>query len=98
MPRPGTDTALVWGMIKVILDRRLYDETYVEECVSGVDELQAAVKDFDLDFVEDMTGVPREDIVKAARIYATRSPASIFYAMGTWFEKCKNLYQLVIQY
>jgi anaerobic selenocysteine-containing dehydrogenase len=68
--KPGEDATLLAGMIKVILDRKLYDEAYVEECVSGIDELQAAVKDFDLDFVERRTGVPSARVKEAAEVFA----------------------------
>ncbi|MFC1823714.1 molybdopterin-dependent oxidoreductase [Thermodesulfobacteriota bacterium] len=35
MPRPGTDTALVWGMIKVILDKGLIDESFINQYTVG---------------------------------------------------------------
>ncbi len=68
--KPGEDATLLAGIIKIILDRNLYDAAYVEECVSGVDELHTAVKDFDLDFVAHRTQVAAERIEEAAEIFA----------------------------
>jgi len=80
--RPGTDVALLMGMLRVIVDEGLVDEAFVEERCENFDEFKASLNDFDLDFVEKTTGVPREDITKAARIFATAKPGTILYAMG----------------
>jgi len=68
--KPGEDATLLAGMIKVVLDRELYDPAYVEECVSGVAELQEAVADFDLDYVERRCGVPGALVAEAAEVFA----------------------------
>ena len=68
--KPGEDATLLAGLIKVILDRKLYDAAYVEECVSGIDELQIAVKDFELEFVERRTHVPAALVEEAAEVFA----------------------------
>ncbi len=79
---PGTDVALLMGMMRVIVDEGLLDSTFIEERCENFDALKESLDNFDLDFVERVTGVPREKIAEAARMYATGSPATILYAMG----------------
>jgi len=68
--------------MKVILDEGLADLSFVSECCDNFDAFKESLKNFDLDFVEKTTGVPRDTIVEAARLFATCKPATIIYAMG----------------
>jgi len=80
--RPGTDVALVMGMARVIVDEGLHDVSFIEQRCENFDEFHESLKDFDLAFVSGITGVPADDIARAARMYAENSPAAILYAMG----------------
>ena len=80
--KPGSDVALLMGMMRVIVDEGWLDTSFIEERTENFAAFQKSLKGFDLDFVEGITGVPRERLVEAARMYATNKPASIFYAMG----------------
>jgi len=80
--RPGTDVALLMGMMRVIVDEGLIDSSFIEERCENFDAFKESLKGFDLDSVERITGVPDEKVVKAARMYATNKPASILFAMG----------------
>ncbi|MCP4038150.1 MAG: molybdopterin-dependent oxidoreductase [bacterium] len=80
--KPGEDATLLAGIIKVILDRKLYDAAYVEECVSGTVELQAAVEDFDLDYVERRTEVPASLIAEAAEVFANAETGAVQSGTG----------------
>ena len=79
---PGSDVALLMGMMKVILDEELAELNFISECCDKFDAFKESLKNFDLDFVEKATGVPRDTIIEAARLYATHRPATILYAMG----------------
>ena len=80
---PGTDVALLMGgMMRVIVDEELFDRAFIEGRCENFDEFRESLKDFDLDFVEQVTRVPKDKIVEAARMFATNSPATIIYAMG----------------
>ena len=79
---PGSDVALLMGMMRVILEEKLADLTFVGECCDNLDAFKESLKNFDLDFVEKVTGVPANTIIEAARLYATCKPATIIYAMG----------------
>ena len=81
--RPGTDVALLMGMMKVIVDEGLLDSSFIEQRCQDFDIFKDSLSNFNLDFVEQVTGVPSKDIAEAARMYATSKPATIlFYTMG----------------
>ena len=80
--RPGTDVALLMGMMRVIVDEGLFDSSFIEGRTEGFEAFSASLSSFDLDRVEQITGVERKNIIEAARIYATCKPATILYAMG----------------
>ena len=80
--RPGTDVAWLNGMMHVIIKEGLYDKAFVEERTEGFEELSEAVADYTPDRVEKISGIPAEDLVAAARLYAQAERAAILYAMG----------------
>ncbi len=80
--RPGTDVALLMGMMRVIVDEGLLDSAFIDERCEEFDAFKESLKGFDLDSVEQITGVPKNKVVEAARLYATNKPATILYAMG----------------
>ncbi len=80
--KPGTDVPLLMGMARVIVDEGLQDEAFIKERCEDYAAFEESLANFDLDTVEDITGVPQDKIAEAARIYATQNPASIIYCMG----------------
>lgn len=80
--RPGTDVALLMGMMRVIVEEGLTDKAFLADRCANFEAFLESLQRFTLDFAEQTTGVPREKIAEAARIYATRKPASILFAMG----------------
>ena len=80
--RPGTDVALLMGMMRVIVDEGLLDQAFIDERCENFDAFKESLGSFDLDFVERITGIPKDKVVEAARVYATNCPATILYAMG----------------
>jgi len=68
--RPGEDPTLLAGMLRVILDEGLHDVDFCDEYVAGVDELREAIADFTPDYVERRAGVPAEQMIEAARLFA----------------------------
>jgi len=79
---PGSDVTLLMGMMKVIVDEGLTDSSFVEQRCENFDAFRESLNNFPLDLVENITGVPKDKIVAAARMYAANSPAAILYAMG----------------
>jgi formate dehydrogenase alpha subunit len=80
--RPGTNEALLNGLIHVIIEEGLADEDFIRERTVGYAEMAAAVKKYTPGYVEEITGVAAEDIRRAARLYAQVESAAIFYTMG----------------
>jgi formate dehydrogenase major subunit len=79
---PGTDVALLNGMINVIISEGLYDKQYVETRTEGFEAMKKNVEKYTPEYASKITGVPAEDIVTAARLYAQAEAASILYTMG----------------
>ncbi len=79
---PGTNVALLMGMMRVIVDEELFDSVFIKDRCENFDAFKESLKDFDLDFVEQVTRVPKDQIVEAARMFAGNSPATIIYSMG----------------
>jgi anaerobic selenocysteine-containing dehydrogenase len=75
--KPGTDGALALGMAKIIVEEELYDKDFVEKYVHGFSEFKEMVKDYPLDKVSKITGVPEAMIEETARLYARTKPAAI---------------------
>ncbi|MFC1485425.1 formate dehydrogenase subunit alpha, partial [Candidatus Latescibacterota bacterium] len=80
--RPGTDVPLLMGMARVIVDEGLCDTEFIETRCENFEAFKESLAAFDMDSVQRITGVPKEKIAAAARLYATQKPASILFAMG----------------
>ena len=76
-PRPATDMALALGMVHVIINEGLYDKDFVENWTKGFDELKKHVQEYSPQKVSEITWVPAETIVDAARFYAANKPAAV---------------------
>lgn len=80
--KPGTNEALVNGIINVILEEGLEAKDFIDQRTSGFEEMASAVKKYTPEYVEEITGVPAEDIRKAARLFGEAESAAILYTMG----------------
>jgi formate dehydrogenase alpha subunit len=78
----GTDVAWINGLMHVILKEGLHAKEFIENRTEGFDELQKIVEKFAPDTVEQITGIPAQDIIDAARLYANAERGSILYCMG----------------
>ena len=79
---PGSDVALLMGMMRVILEEELHDISFIEERCENFEAFKESLENFDIGTVSQITGVPAEKIIEAARVYATNKPSTILYAMG----------------
>ena len=82
-PRPGSEAALIGGMLRVIVDESLDDHDFIADRCDGEREFKNSLWNLDLLKVELVTGIPREDIQDAARMFATTKPGAILYALET---------------
>jgi formate dehydrogenase major subunit/formate dehydrogenase alpha subunit len=81
--RPGTDAALLNAMMHVIVSEDLLDRTFIEAQTEGFDdEFRKSIEEHTPDMAERITGVPKDLIVRSARLYAGGKRAGIYYTMG----------------
>jgi len=80
--RPGSDVALINGLMHVILAEGLESRSFIAERTEGFDALKASVQDWTPERAAGVTGVPAQEITEAARLYAGARAAAIFWAMG----------------
>lgn len=80
--RPGTDVALIHGLLYCIVEEGLLDETFIAERTEGFEELKKNLSRYHPDMVSKITGVPKEQLWAAARLYGGAPTATICYAMG----------------
>jgi len=80
--RPGTDVAWINGLMHVIVRDGLMNTEFIESRTEGFDAVEERVAAYTPERASEITGVPAELIVQAARLYATAERASIVYSMG----------------
>ena len=80
--KPGTDVALFNALAHVIIKEGLEDKEYIESRTQGFEYLKEIVEKYTPEYVSGITGVPAEDIIKAARLFAGAESGSIIYCMG----------------
>ena len=86
--RPGTDIALINGLMNIILANGWEDQEFIAARTEGFEQLKEQVQKFPPEVVSKITGVPVEQLVEAARIYATAERAQIFYTLGITEHTC----------
>ncbi|MBF8267052.1 MAG: fdhA6 [Dehalococcoidia bacterium] len=84
----GTDIPLYNAMAHVIIEEGLYNKEYVAARTAGLEEMREFLKEYTPEYAEEITGVPAEEIVAAAREYAAARPASIIYTLGITEHSC----------
>ncbi|TKC16160.1 assimilatory nitrate reductase catalytic subunit NasC [Robertmurraya kyonggiensis] len=80
--KPGMDAALVNGMLKVIVDEDYVNHTFLQKSVNGGGELLAYARTVDLNNIVSITGVEKELLVEAARLFGRAKTGFVFTARG----------------
>jgi len=80
--RPGTDAALLNGLMHLILKEGLEDREFIQERTENLEALKKVLKKYTPAYTEKITGVPKEQLREAARIIGTEERTAFFYAMG----------------
>ena len=81
-PRPGTNVAWLNGMMNVIISEGLEDQAFIEKRTEKYEEFRQVVMEYTPERVEEISGIPADDLRAAARMYAQSKPAALLYAMG----------------
>lgn len=80
--RPGTDAALALALLNVIINEDLYDHEAVEKWCYGFDELVERVQEYSPSKAAEITWVPEELIIEAARKFATNKHSAIGWGLA----------------
>ena len=80
--RPGTDVALIWGILWHVFENNWEDKTFIKQRVYGMDQIRAEVKKWNPAEAEKVTGVPGSQLKRVARTLANNRPGTIVWCMG----------------
>jgi len=80
--RPGTDVALIWGILYHIFENGWEDKEYIKQRVWGMDQIRTEVKKWTPEETERVTGVPGAQLRRVARTMANNRPGTIVWCMG----------------
>ena len=80
--RPGTDVALVWGILWHIFDNEWEDKQFINQRVWGMDQIKDEVKRWTPEEVERVTGAPGSQLKRVARTLANNRPGTVIWCMG----------------
>jgi formate dehydrogenase alpha subunit len=80
--KPGTNVPVFTAMAHVIVTENLVNHDFINDRTEGYTEFLATLEKFPPEYAEEVSGVPAEDIRKAARLYAKAKNAAIYWGMG----------------
>jgi formate dehydrogenase alpha subunit len=80
--KPGTNVPVFSAMAHVIVKENLVNTDFIANRTEGFNEFIESLEKFTPEYAEEISGVPAEDIRKAARLYAKASNATIYWGMG----------------
>ena len=80
--RPGTDVALVWGILWHIFENGWEDKEFIRTRVWGMDQIKAEVAKWTPEEVERVTGTPGSQLRRVARTMANNRPGTVIWCMG----------------
>jgi anaerobic selenocysteine-containing dehydrogenase len=81
-PKPGHDGAILAGLLRVILQEDLWDRSFVEENVDGIEALREAVAPFEPHMVAERADIPADDLVRAARLFGSARRGYVIAGTG----------------
>lgn len=80
--KPGTDIALLNGIMHVLITEELYDKKFVEERTEGFEALKAKVMEYPPERAAGICSIAPEEIIGAAHMLAENHPGALLYGMG----------------
>ncbi len=80
---PGSDVALLNGMMRVIIEENIYDQEFVKKRTENFEELQIVTEKYTPEYVEGITGISEKELRDISRLYASPGKkCAIYYGMG----------------
>jgi len=80
--RPGSDVALVWGILWHIFENGWEDKEFIRTRVYGMEDIKNEVKRWTPEEVERVTGAPGAQLERVARTLANNRPGTVIWCMG----------------
>jgi len=80
--KPGTDVPLFSAMAHVIIKEKLYNQDFIDRRTEGFLAFAKSMETFTPEYAEAISGVDRNLIIQAARMYAGAKNAAIYWALG----------------
>ncbi|MEX0605609.1 MAG: formate dehydrogenase subunit alpha [Marinobacter sp.] len=80
--RPGSDVALIWGLLWHIFENGWEDKEFIRTRVYGLDDIREEVKRWNPEEVERVTGTPGAQLERVARTMANNRPGTVVWCMG----------------
>jgi len=80
--RPGTDVALINGIMQIVLANGWQDQSYIDRRCEGFEQFRAAVESYTPERVAETTGVPAGQLRQAAEILSRHHPMATLWSMG----------------
>ncbi len=80
--KPGTNVPVLTAMAHVIIQEGLVNQEFIRDRTEGYEEFERSVEKYTPEYAESVSGVDRELIKQAARMYATAKTAAIYWGMG----------------
>jgi thiosulfate reductase/polysulfide reductase chain A len=80
--RPGTDVALILGMLHTIIAEGLYEKEFVERHCHGFEELKKHVEVYAPEQMSPITWLSVREIRASARLFAGTRPATVHHRLG----------------
>jgi formate dehydrogenase alpha subunit len=80
--KPGTDIALINGLMHIILANGWEDRKFIQDRTEGFENIKGVIEEYTPEKVSEITGVSEDDLNEAARILGENKPASVLWAMG----------------
>ena len=80
--RPGSDVALIWGILWHIFENGWEDKEFIRTRVWGMDQIKEEVAKWNPEEVERVTGTPGSQLERVARTLANNRPGTVIWCMG----------------
>ncbi len=80
--KPGSDVPLFSAMAHVIIKEGLMDREFIEQRTENFEAFAQSMEKFTPEYAEQISGVNRNLIIDAARMYGSAERAAIFWALG----------------
>jgi assimilatory nitrate reductase catalytic subunit len=80
--KPGTDVAVANGILNVLINENLIDQAFIDSRTNDWEAAKAAASNYPPDVASEISGVPAEKIIQAARLYGRAKTGMIMHARG----------------